>query len=329
MSKFTDAAATSHTLSLMAMEEASRVGQRTADIDHLLIALVLNEQTAGQVLRSLGITLDSARDAVEEQHAEQLAALGVQAAPKPGAIVFHETGGYEWADRTVELIRRASEGDKRGDASAVLRELVSEPSGMIDAILHRLATAPGAVIAKLDEAERYTAHRPQRAVRADTLSGASEAFVPASPDQVWELLTAPSRMPEWEPSIGSVEHPPTTARVGDTWTVCARTERPDGKSIPVKPGFVTQQIELVALEESRLIEWRFTYPEAPQANARRVRIELEPAAGGAQLHLALAWERNPNRTRRPFLGFIMRPVFRLVLWMQLSQLGSGISRAFR
>lgn len=329
MSKFTDAAATSHTLSVAAMEEASRVGQRTADIDHLFIALVLNEQTAGQVLRSLGITLDSARDAVEKQHAEQLAALGVQATPEPGDIVFHETGGYEWGDRAVELIRRASEGGKRGDAAAVLRELVSEPSGMIDAILHRLDTTPGAVIAKLDEVELYPAHRPQRVVRADTLSGASEAFVPASPDQVWELLTAPSRMPEWEPSIGSVEHPPAAARMGDTWTGGARTERLDGKPIPVKPGFITQQIELVTLDESRLIEWRFTYPEAPQANARRVRIELEPAAGGTQLRLALAWERNPNRPRRRFVGFIMRPIFRLVLWMQLSQLGNGISRAFR
>ncbi len=117
MSKFTDAAATSHTLSIAAMEEASRVGQRTADIDHLFIALVLNEQTAGQVLRSLGITLSAARDAVDKQHAEQLAALGVQAVAEPGKIVFHETRGCEWQERAVELIRRASRGDKRRDHS--------------------------------------------------------------------------------------------------------------------------------------------------------------------------------------------------------------------
>lgn len=329
MSKFTDAAATSHTLSIAAMEEASRVGQRTADIDHLFIALVINEQTAGQVLRSLGITLDAARAAVEEEHAEQLAALGVQALPEGGDIVFHETGGYEWGDRAVELIRRANGGGKRGDAAAVLRELVAEPSGMIEAILQRLGTTPGAVIAALDDVERYPAHRPRGIVRADALSGASEAFVPASPDRVRELLTDPSRMPEWEPSIGSVEHPPEEARAGDSWTARARTERPDGKPIPVKPGFIVQRVELVALEASRLIEWRFTCPEAPRANARRVRIELEPAAGGTHLRLALAWERNPNRPRRPLLGVIMRPVLRLVLWMQLSQLGNGIGRAFR
>lgn len=38
MSKFTDAAVTSHTLSVTAMEEASRLGQRTADIDHMFLA---------------------------------------------------------------------------------------------------------------------------------------------------------------------------------------------------------------------------------------------------------------------------------------------------
>ncbi len=51
MSKFTTSLATSHNLSLAAMEEASRVGQRTADIDHLFLALVMNKDVAGQVLR--------------------------------------------------------------------------------------------------------------------------------------------------------------------------------------------------------------------------------------------------------------------------------------
>ncbi|QYM75996.1 SRPBCC family protein [Leucobacter luti] len=330
MSKFTAAASTSHTLSLAAMEEASRAGQRTADIDHLLIALVLNEQIAGQVLRSFGITLDTAREAVAEQHADHLAALGIQlTSPGSGKIVFHETNGYEWSERALGVFKRASETGKCGDASAVLRELVSESSGMIEAVLKRLGATPEAVTEKLDEAHRYPVHQPQRFVRADALSGSSEAFVPASPERVWELLDDPLRMPEWEPSIGSVEGAPLTIKAGETWTALARTERPDGKPIPMKPGFVTQQVELVAHEEPRFIEWRFTYPDAPQANARRIRVELEYAAGGTQLRLALAWERNPNRPRRPFLGFVMRPVFRFVLWMQLSQLGSGISRTFR
>lgn len=329
MSKFIDVATTSHNLSIAAMEEASRVGQRTTDIDHMFIALVLNEQIAGQVLRILGITLEAARYAVQEQHAEQLAALGIQTTPEPGDIVFHETGGYEWDDRAVEVFKRASRRNKNGDAAAVLRELTAEPSGMIEAILLRLDTTPETVIAKLDEVERFSIHRPQRATLTGVLSGVSEAFAPASPGLVWALLSAPSRMPEWEPSIARIEQSPTVTKVGDTWMASTRTERPDGKPIAVKPNFIEQQIELIALEESRLIEWRFTYPQAPQANARCIRIELEPAAGGTQLRLALEWERNPNHSRRPILGFVMRPVFKFVLWMQLSHLGSGISRALR
>lgn len=330
MSKFIDAAGAAHILSLTAMEEASRLGQRTADIDHLLLALVVSEQPAGQVLRGRGITLDAARDAVAKQHAHQLAGLGVlAAAPAPGSISFHETRGYEWSRRALDLIERASDGDRRGDATAVLRELVTEPSGMIEAILGRLGSSPEAVTADLDEVEQYPVHRPQRPMGADALSGLSEAFAPAPPDTVWDLLSSPSRMPEWEPSIGRVEDPPTAARVGDTWHAVARTEYPDGKPISLKPDVINQQIELVAREESRLIEWRFTFPEAPRANSRRVRIELEPAAGGTHLRLALAWERSPNHSRRPVLGFVMRPVYRLALWQQLAQLGGGISRAVR
>lgn len=330
MSKFADAASTSHTLSLAAMEEASRLGQRTADIDHLLLALVLSEQTAGQVLRSFGIDLAGARDAVAAQHAEHLAAVGVHApAPEPGGIVFHETDGYTWSDRALALIGRASSGDRRGDATAVLRELVAEPSGMIEATLVRLGTSPAAVTARLDEVERTSPHRPQRPIRPGELSGSSEAFIPAAPDAVWAVLADPARMPEWEPSIGGVSNAPAAIRVGDTWAAHARTERPDGKPIRVKPAFIDQVVELVAASDPHLIEWRFSYPDAPRANARRLRIQLEPAAGGTQLRIALAWERHPDRARRPLLGLLMRPVVRLVLWLQLSQLGSGISRVFR
>lgn len=330
MSKFTDAANTSYMLSVVAMEEASRVGQRTADIDHLFIALVLSEQAAGQALRSLGITLDTARQAVADQHAEQLATLGVHAVvPEPGRIVFHETDGYEWGERAAELIKRANERGKSGDAAAVLRELVVESSGMIEVVLDRLGTTPEAVIAKLDEAEHHRSQRPQEAAGSNALSGVSKVFVPASVEQVWELLTTPSRMPEWEPSIGSVERTPTTVRVGDTWEAVALTERPDGKQIPVKPRFAKQQVELLALEAPRLVEWRVTYPEAHLANARCLKVELEPVAGGTQLRLAFAWERDLSRPNRAFLGLVLRPVHRFVLWMQLSQLGSSISRAFR
>lgn len=334
MSKLTTSLATSHKLSLAAMEEASRVGQRTADIDHLFLALVMNEDVAGQALRSLGITLDSARDAVMTQHAEQLASLGIKTpTPDPGKIVFHETGGYDWSERALDIIKRSTEGERRGDAAAVLHELLAEPSGLIDAMLTRLGTTPETVANRLHEAERYFTHAARPAGASGRLSGTSDAFVPAPESTVWELLTDPARTHEWEPSIGGVDAPAEPLRLGMSWEAHTRTERPDGKRVTTKPEFAVQRIELIGMDEGRCIEWRFTYPDAPNSNAKLLRIELEPAAGGTQLRLSLAWELNPDRVQRPVLRLLLRPLMqpwtRYMIWMQLSQLGSGISRALR
>lgn len=331
MSKFTDMADTSHRLSLTAMEEASRYGQRTADIDHMLLALTVNEQVAGQVLRSLGITLEAAREAVEEQHAAQLASLGVTAtAPEPGPIVFHETGGYEWGDRSLAVIKRASERDKRGDAAAVLRELVAEPSGLIDGLLHRLGSSPEVVLARLEEAERIPTHSPSRTTGA-TLTGSTEAFVPAPVSEVWALSADPSRIPEWDQMLGSIETTGTLTEMhaGDRWEGRARTERPDGKPTAIKPELRRQSIELRALEPQSLVEWQVSSPDAKLANARVTRIELTSAAGGTQLAITYGWERHPDRQPSPLFGFLMRPLTRFVIWMQLSQINAGISRVFR
>ncbi|MGO0575869.1 hypothetical protein [Ornithinimicrobium panacihumi] len=51
MSKYVRLAQTSQTLSLTAVEEASREGLREADLEHLLLALVLSPEPAGEVLR--------------------------------------------------------------------------------------------------------------------------------------------------------------------------------------------------------------------------------------------------------------------------------------
>ncbi|MGO3146410.1 MAG: Clp protease N-terminal domain-containing protein [Leucobacter sp.] len=330
MSKFTGAMATSHTLSLAAMEEASRHGQRTADIDHMLIALTVNEQLAGQVLRSLGITLDSTRKAVTDQHVEQLTALGITTEDqKPGPIVFHETSGYEWSKRSLEILKQAGEGSNRGDAAAVVRELVIEPSGLIEAVLARLHTTPDQVIARLDDLGTYPHLTHAPSATSNSLLRTAESFVSAPVSEVWALLANPSRMPEWELGLIGGEHTPTRAQVGDTWIVHTRTVRADGKPIRVRPAFVTQQVELISSVEEQRIDWRFRYPNAPTANTRRVAAWLEPAAGGTQLHLSLEWERGARRRSRSLLRFIMRPFVRFSLWMQLSALSAGISRAFR
>ncbi len=331
MNKLADKADTAHRLSLTAMEEASRYGPRTADIDHMLVALTVNEQIAGQVLRSLGITLEAARAAVEDQHATHLASLGVTAAsPEPGPIVFHRTSGYEWGERSLAVLKRASGRNKRGDAAAILRELVVEPSGLIEDVLHRLGSSRKTVLEHLDDAERIPPHSSDRTTGA-ALTGSAEAFVPAPASEVWALLSDPSRIPQWDQVIGSVETttPPAAARPGDQWEARALTARPDGKPLTVKPELRRQRVELRALEPQWLVEWSTTYPDMKLANARVTRIELAPAAGGTQLAITYGWERHPGRRPRPLLRALMRPLTRFAIWIQLSQLSAGISRVFR
>lgn len=330
MSKLSVAAATSHTLSLTAAEEASRLGERTVGVDHLFLALVVNEQVAGQVLRSLGITLDLAHAAVAAQHAAQLASLGVRSeAPAPGRITFYETNDYSLNESACEVVKRSVEGKKRGDAAAVLREVVTEPSGLIEAVLHRLGTSPDVVLARLEEVTRHPA-RAQHSFGPGALSSSSEGFVPADVAQVWALLCDPARMPEWEPGTGSVEGVPSRATIGSRWVSRARTEGPDGKPFDVKQERRRAVVELTDREEFSRIEWRFTWPDAPKSNMRQVRVGLEPAAGGTQLSLSIAWVRRPDAPRRiPLLRWLLRPLHRFGMWMQLMQLSGSISRVFR
>lgn len=329
MSKFTRAAQTSQSLSLAAMEEASRMGRREADIDHLFLALVISDQAAGRVLRGLGIDLTTARLAVEKQHEAQLASLGIEASfPMPGRIVFHETDGYEWNRRATDLIARSGGKEREGDAAAVLRELVLEPSGLILDILQRLNTTPTEVLDSLDRADATPALvMPRRPQVKGWVSGSTETFVPASIDTVWEFLTDPYRVPEWEVSIGSISAPDEPVRSGEIWHGLASVARPDGKPLKINPKLRRRTIELVQAERPNRAAWRFTYPDAARQGPILTTFDLAPTDGGTQVTITTSWARSTSWKR--VIGLPMRPLLKFFIWIGLFQTGSAISRAFR
>lgn len=353
MSKFTRSADASHRLSLAAMEEASRVGLRTADIEHLLLALVIDRDRAGSVLRSHGLTLDATRAGIAAQHAAHLAVIGVSAqGPEAGRIVFHETDGYAWSDRAQRIFSSANRRGRSGDAVAVLRELLAEPSGFIEAVLTEVGASRAAIegdLAALDDpAARAAVPAPPTAGAArrgtDPLAGTTEAFVPAPLAEVWALLSDPARMPEWQPSVASVSvHPEPAAggsaeprasdERGTIWSARATTTRPDGSELRVGEAFRRLRVELLLHDPERRITWRLAFPDAPQANTRAFDIRLATEAGGTRLRIDFAWERPAEGVRRralgPLLGVLLRPAHRLLVWVQLSQLVSSISRVFR
>ncbi|WP_311245722.1 Clp protease N-terminal domain-containing protein [Microbacterium sp. WCS2018Hpa-23] len=329
MSKFVRVAQTSQSLSLAAMEEASRLGLRTADIEHLFLALVINDQAAGRALRDIGIDLDAARRAVEEQHAAQLASLGIEASfPEAGRIVFHETDGYAWTKRASDLIARSAEKDKAGDAAAVLRELVDEPSGMIADILGRLGATPAALLDQLDAVDASRrAIAPIAPAASGRITGSTETFVPAPIEQVWDYLAEPMNVPQWQMSVGSIEHAQQDAAVGAVWSGLARERRPDGKPVKVKPKFRRRSIELVTAHRPDTIAWIFTYPDAPRSTPVLTDFALTHTNGGTQVSITSSWSRRSGWRR--VVGLPLRPIQRFIVWITLFQIGSAISRAFR
>jgi hypothetical protein len=328
VSRFTRAAATMHTLSLAAMEEASRFGVRDADIDHLLLALTLDPDVGGQVLRGLGVSLTAARAAVGSQHAEQLDLVGISSGGNEGTrIVFHETSGYEWTDRAIAVLKDASRGDRRGDSAAVLRALVDERSGLIEAILRRLDVDPDVLRTRLEDAQRVDVTVPTPNGEG-SLSGTRSVFVPASIEDVWALLSSPARIPEWDQGIASI------AESGDDaaeWEARTASASADGRPIRVAEEFRRQLVRLVHCDEQTDIRWRFLHPDAPRSNARSVGFALEHAAGGIQLRTTLTWETEHRRRGlvRSSVRRLLTPLHRFVLFIQLTQLESGITRVFR
>jgi hypothetical protein len=325
MSRFTQAAATMHTLSLAAMEEASRLGVHDADIDHLLLALTIDADTGGQVLRRAGIRLDAARAAVEAQHAGQLLAMGIDApAVGPGRIIFHETDGYDWTERALAVLRAASQGGRRGDSAAVLRALLGEPSGLIAAILGRLAVTEDDLTAQLDEVEGTArSPRPGRKPAARGITGSRSMFVPAAEAEVRAVLADAERLPDWEQSVAAV----LPAGEDGPWEAFAPTTAPDGRPLRRKPEF--HRLRVIRDEKDGAITWRFEYPDAPHANPRVLTMALEPAAGGTQLRATMTWETRPRGPVRRALRTPLLPLWRGLVFIQLVQVESGISRIFR
>lgn len=327
MSRFLTTASTMQSLSVAGMEEASREGRRVGDIEHVLLALVISEQSAGQVLRGLGITLAAAREAVRAQHAHQLRQLGVSVdQDEPGRIVFHEGDGYDWSERALMLMSHSAEGKRGGDAAAVLRALLDEPSGLIAEILARLGTTPDAVRERLDEAQRIPQHPARNESRSHRwVRGRFEVFVPAPIEAVRALLADPKRMPEWEPLTARIEaldagEPPSA------WIAHSLSHRPDGKRIKIKNEFRRRRVELLESEPTHL-RWRVDYPDAPRSSPRTFTADLAPAAGGTQVQLTSIWRRRGGW--RQLVGWPLRPLQRFFVWMNLFQTAGSISRAFR
>ncbi|GAA1120948.1 SRPBCC family protein [Arthrobacter flavus] len=346
MSRFTRYATTSQSLSLAAMEEASRRGLREADLQDLFLALTLSGQSAGRVLRDLGITIDAGRTAVEEYQKEQIASLGINASlPPAGDIVLPKAGGYELSKRARDLIGRAGDKGRTADAAAVLRELLDEPSGVVTDLLEQLNTTPAMVIAALDTPSTPPVqNKGTRSRRRGECTVGNESFVPAPINDVWGLLSDPERIPEWDPMAGTVEptldetvSSPATAenhgssgeaaKAGAAWTIYASMTYPDGKPLKVHEKFRRRTLKVLHMTSPSRISWFLTYPDSITNPPMTRTFELAPATGGTHLTITMTWAQRQGWQR--LLGPVLLPLRRFLTWIMVTQIRDTISRAFR
>ncbi|MDO4898337.1 MAG: Clp protease N-terminal domain-containing protein [Rothia sp. (in: high G+C Gram-positive bacteria)] len=325
------AGAAAYRLSATAMEEASRLGQRIADIDHLFLALTLDEQVTGQILRKSGITIEKARAAVAAQHKVQLASLGIDFdMPTIQKISFGETAGYEWSPRALNLLTEAQK--KGGGSATILQELVQEPSGFMAEILGRLGTSAQQILDDLAQAQlsQEPSYSPASfSYNHRAISAKSSFFIPADPQPIWDLLSDPERLPVWNPVWESVTAEPGRPLSEPGWLLTAtpptrRNGKPFGKS---RRGYHYRS-QLSVEQVSQQLSWIFT-PLNKRANRRELTFTLRPVSEGSQLDIQVSWVKSQQRRPLSFLHPVLRPVYRFLLPLQLAQVANSISRIFR
>ncbi|KSW30108.1 Clp protease N-terminal domain-containing protein [Cellulomonas sp. B6] len=322
MGRLTEAVLRSQQISVAAKEEASRWHHPRIDVEHLLLALLVTPGAAGGVLRSLGVTLESARAAVERTHAARVTGLGVDvpeltAAPPSDPAV----GPTLWTPR-AEAVMRAVTDD--GDDLGHLRALVTEPSGSVQDVLHELDLDAERVLAAADGRRTTTplpTTRPAAPRRGwDTVT--HDAFVPAPRTDVWALVRDPERLPAWDRTVTSVEP------VGDgAWAVLLAPTRTTIARRTRSPEQSRLGLHVVEQSPGRAVTWRWSWGTPRGTVRQELELELDDVEGGTALRAVARWRRATGPVAR--LRAPLRPLRRFVMRQRLLATTGGISRALR
>lgn len=118
-----------------------------------------------------------------------------------------------------------------------------------------------------------------------------ERALAAPPEAVWEVVSAPERLPRWWPGVTRVEEATPSA-----WTKVLSSPR--GKT-------VRADYSLVQSEHGRRLVWRQEVDESPFERLlaeSHTEIELNPEAGGTRVAIVLR-QRPRGWARFGFLQF--------------------------
>lgn len=316
MSRLRRSTGTQVALSLTALEEASHTRHAEADLEHLFLAVLLSEQPAGRTLRSLGIGLGGAREAIDRLQQGSLSAAeseGAQdATPQENRTSDQKTYPRRLTERAGKTMKESMSGRKTGDAEAVLRELMVEPSGLILQLLQTLGTTPEQVRDSLEVTDNTRVPRAARRSGKREMAESRTLFIPTSAEEVWDFLSDPHHMPEWDTTVASI-----AVHDGEIHTR-GTTEKAQRRVIRVRRA-----------ERPSLLEWVHTTPDRAEGIPEIRSAELFDVVGGADLRLTVSWQRRTTGAMRmltaPLIPVFFRPLVRTVAHTHVT----GISRQFR
>lgn len=303
-------------LSTIAAEEASRFGQHTVDIDHLFLALVADGEEAGVILRDLDVTLAGARQAVQTQRSDQLAVLGIAADLAPGAIRADTTADFDFSDRTLELLRQRSPKSNLPMSVNILQLLLSEPSGLIDELLVRLAIDREQLATRIAAAPspQPTTER----VAGSAVSATTSAYVTARVSEVRDFLADPATLPRWVPGIDrlsdAVEPFSSASVVIISDSAGATLRRREATLLPTNGADVS---------------WEFSFLDTPRARPQRLDIRLSPEGEGTRAEVRVTFNLRPRKMVGAAIRRVLRPVHLFSARMYGRSVGNQINRAFR
>lgn len=262
-------------MSVLAEGEQRAAGHPDIDVEHLFLALLSVGGPVTDALASERISLERARNVFADIHSRRIEALGIRlpTADEGGRRLPDDAGRGEFRYRPgVRRMLEDASAHARPDA-ALFATLVAEPSGHVREALRELVVEPDAIMASIQVGS---------AAEPATEPFEYRRFVPAALEEVWALVSNPSRWLEWNnfdferaevAGVGEIR-----AYVGERGAH-RRTSR-------VKPAFRVATFSVTRCEPRRLIQWDGSYPQGGRPGPR-LRIGLRSQGSGTELTLAL------------------------------------------
>lgn len=298
-----------------AATEALALGHPEVDVEHLLLGLLVVGGPSARVLAGVGADLQALRRALSEVQQLDLDELEVAGTTQRTVLHARERSAapaVPVSGRAQDLLDAAPRG---ADDRALLTALIDDEGQRTRRLLEHLG---------VDAQEVYEQLVPERTpgVPAPTASGSGEeAFaalrgaapegsfwieaswsqeLPVAVEQVWALVSDPSRRPEWDPGITSV-------------TVTA-----DGLEQMTASGGGQRTQHVAQFDPHRAMAWRQrgvgTAALPVEATEQVLQLVLEPHGGSTRLYLhhSSPGRGTGVRLSRPLLVRIMRTRLRLM-----------------